>query len=235
VRDNTEANSRLSFSPDLLLIPRGILIGVKPFALSAFFAVTPTPDLNELAALARFAHAFTMATWIALLRGIGGGIRSLEMKKLVRALEGIGLENVRTYIATGNVVFTSRKKAAQLAKDIEACIEEKFGFVSKTFVLSPAELVAAAAQNPFPQANENHKSLHLFFLAAPPKRPKLDDMNELKASSEQFVLKGKVFYFYAPDGFGTSKLGARIGRFLDVEMTARNWRTVQKLIEMSAQ
>jgi uncharacterized protein (DUF1697 family) len=168
-----------------------------------------------------------------LLRGIGGNIRPLEMKKLVRALEGIGLENVRTYIATGNVVFTSRKKAPQLSKSIEACIEEKFGFTSKTFVLSPAELTKAAAQNPFPQANENHKSLHLFFLAAAPKQLKVDEMNELKKPSEQFALKDKVFYFYAPEGFGTSKLGARIGRFIPVDMTARNWRTVQKLIELS--
>ncbi|HVF16738.1 MAG TPA: DUF1697 domain-containing protein [Steroidobacteraceae bacterium] len=175
-----------------------------------------------------------MATWIAFLRGIGGNIRPLEMKKLTRALEEIGLENVRTYIATGNVVFTSRKKAPQLSKSIEACIEEKFGFFSKTFVLSPAELIEAAAQNPFPQANENHKSLHLFFLVAAPKKPKLDEMNELKKPSEQFVLKGKVFYFYAPEGFGPSKLGARIGRFIDVDMTARNWRTVQKLIELSS-
>ena len=174
-----------------------------------------------------------MATWIALLRGIGGGIRPLEMKKLVRALEGIGLQNVRTYIATGNVVFDSAKTAAQLSKDIETCIEHKFGFFSKTFVISPKTLAKAAADNPFPQANENHKSLHLFFLEKPAKTARLDEMNELKVPSEQFALKGEVFYFYAPDGFGTSKLGARIGKFLDVDMTARNWRTVNKLIEMS--
>jgi uncharacterized protein (DUF1697 family) len=174
-----------------------------------------------------------MATWIALLRGIGGGIRSLEMKKLVRALEGIGLENIRTYIATGNVVFTSRKTAAQLSKAIQDCIEDTFGFVSKTIVLSPKDLAKAAAGNPYPQANENHKSLHLFFLAAPARAAKLDAMNELKKASEAFVLKDKVFYFYAPDSFGTSKLGARIERLLGVDATARNWRTVTKLIELS--
>jgi uncharacterized protein (DUF1697 family) len=176
-----------------------------------------------------------MATWIALLRGIGGGIRPLEMKKLVRALEGIGLKDVRTYIATGNVVFTSAKTAAQLSKAIERCIQEKFGFESTTFVLSPKELEKAAADNPFPQAEENHKSLHLFFLGAAGKLTKLEEMHALKKPSEEFVLKGRVFYFYAPEGFGTSKLGAKIGRFLDVPMTARNWRTVQKLIEMSKQ
>lgn len=174
-----------------------------------------------------------MATWIALLRGIGGGIRSLEMKKLVRALEGIGLQDVRTYIATGNVVFTSAKTAAQLSKAIERCIEKKFGFAPTTVVLSPKELEKAAAANPYPQAAENHKSLHLFFLSAPAKSARLDDMKALKKPSEEFVLNGKVFYFYAPVGFGTSKLGARIERLLGVAATARNWRTVGKLIEMS--
>lgn len=174
-----------------------------------------------------------MATWIALLRGIGGGIRSLEMAKLVKALEGIGLADVRTYIATGNVVFTSSKTAAQLSKAIEACIEKKFGFLPKTFVLSPKELAKAAAGNPFPQAAENHKSLHLFFLAQPAKAPRLDDMNAIKAPSEQFVLKGKVLYFYAPESFGNSKLGARIEKLLGVDTTARNWRTIGKLIELS--
>jgi uncharacterized protein (DUF1697 family) len=175
-----------------------------------------------------------MATWIALLRGIGGGIRSLEMAKLVRALEGIGLEDVRTYIATGNVVFTSSRTAAQLSKAIEACIEKKFGFFSKTFVLSRNELAKAAAANPFPQANEDHKSLHLFFLAQPAKAPRLDEMNAIRRPTEQYALKGKVFYLYAPEGFSNSKLGARLGPLLGgMDMTARNWRTVGKVLEMA--
>jgi len=60
-------------------------------------------------------------------------------------------------------------------------------------------------------------------------------MNELKTKSEQFVLTNKVFYFYAPDGFGTSKLAAKVGRLLgvEIEMTARNWRTVGKLLELA--
>jgi uncharacterized protein (DUF1697 family) len=174
-----------------------------------------------------------MPTYIALLRGIGGGIRTLPMKNAVAALESIGLEDVRSYIATGNFVFKSRKKPAQLTKDIEACIEAKFGFFSKTFVLTVGELARAAKDNPFPQANEDHKSLHVFFLAAPAKQAKLEDMNKVKAPSEQFVLKKQVFYFYAPEGIARSKLGAQLGRLLGVDMTARNWRTVSTVLEMA--
>lgn len=171
--------------------------------------------------------------WIALLRGVGGGIRPLPMRDLVVALERIGLKDVRTYIQSGNVVFSSAKAASRLADEIERCIEKNFGFHSKTFVLSVPELRRAAAGNPFPQADEKPQALHLFFLDKPAKEAQLDAMNELKAKSEQFVLKGKVFYFYAPEGFGTSKLGAKARRLLGVDATARNWRTVGKLIEMT--
>jgi uncharacterized protein (DUF1697 family) len=174
-----------------------------------------------------------MATWIALLRGVGGGIRPLSMRDLVTALQGIGLKNVRTYIQSGNVIFSSAKAATRLASEIEGCIEKKFGFHSKTFILSVPELKRAAAGNPFPQADEKPQSLHLFFLEKPAKAAQLDAMNELKAKSEQFVLTNKVLYFYAPEGFGTSKLVAKLGRLLGVDMTARNWRTVGKLLEMT--
>lgn len=174
-----------------------------------------------------------MATWIALLRGIGGGIRPLPMRDLVAALEGMGLKNVRTYIQSGNVIFSSPKSASTLVGEIERCIEKKFGFHSRTFVLSAPELQRAAKGNPFPQADEVPTSLHLFFLAKPAKAAKLDAMNELKTKSEQFVLKGKVFYFYAPEGFGISKLGAKAEKLLGVDATARNWRTVGKLLELT--
>jgi uncharacterized protein (DUF1697 family) len=58
-------------------------------------------------------------------------------------------------------------------------------------------------------------------------------MNELKTKSEQFVLTNKVLYFYAPEGIGTSKLAAKAGRLLGVDTTARNWRTVGKVLELA--
>jgi uncharacterized protein (DUF1697 family) len=174
-----------------------------------------------------------MPTYIVLLRGIGGGIRTLPMKKAVAALEGSGLANVQSYIATGNFVLTSRKQAPQLAKHIEACIEKNFGFFSKTFVLSVAELEHAAKGNPFPQAEADPKSLHLFFLAAPTSKAKLDAINKAKAAHEEIVLRKRVLYFYAPAGFGTSKVAGRIERLLGVDTTARNWRTVTKVLELA--
>jgi uncharacterized protein (DUF1697 family) len=174
-----------------------------------------------------------MATWIALLRGVGGGIRPLPMRELTAALEGIGLKDVRTYIQSGNVVFSSARSATRLAGEIERCIEKKFGFHSRTFVLSVDELKRAAKGNPFPQADAAPQALHLFFLTEPAKAAQLDAMNEIKAKTEEFVLTSKVFYFYTPKGFGISKLAAKAERLLGVDATARNWRTVAKLLELA--
>jgi uncharacterized protein (DUF1697 family) len=100
-------------------------------------------------------------------------------------------------------------------------------------VLSVRELRRAAAGNPFPQADQAPQTLHLFFLAKPAKAAQLDAMNEIKTKSEQFVLTNKVYYFYAPDGFGISKLAAKAERLLGVDTTARNWRTVGKLLKLA--
>ena len=101
-------------------------------------------------------------------------------------------------------------------------------------ILDQKELVRAAAANPFATvASATPKSVHLFFLAERPKKPDLESVDQIKAPSESYALKGKVFYLHTPEGFGTSKLAARIERHLGVAATARNWRTVTTLLDMA--
>lgn len=174
-----------------------------------------------------------MTTFVALLRAIGGK-RSVPVKELQSALEAAGLRSVRTYIQTGNVVFDGgRRTAESSSKLIEKCVVESFGFETRVIVLSADELARAVAANPFRAAVETPKSLHLFFLAHAPTQPNLARMDELRAPSEEYVLKKKVFYFHSPEGFGVSKLAVRIERLLGVDATARNFRTVTKLLEMT--
>jgi len=175
-----------------------------------------------------------MSTWIALLRGVGGGIRPLPMKDLTAALTKLGLGQVRTYIQSGNVVFDATKTTAtRLSKQIGECIVQNFGFESWVMVLTAAELRKAMAANPYPKADAEPKTLHLFFMAKPPPSPDIAGMNKLKSPSESFVLKENVLYFHSPKGFGISKLAARIDRLLGVETTARNWRTCTKVLAMA--
>jgi uncharacterized protein (DUF1697 family) len=174
-----------------------------------------------------------MKTYIALFRGINvGGNHMLPMKELKVVLEKNDCQDVRTYIQSGNVILNSPSDAAQLAKRLTAAVSKSHGFAPRVLLLSRAELARAAAANPFPGAAENPKNVHLFFLDGVPKNPDLKALEALKTKTEAFALKGRVFYLHTPDGFGTSKLAARAMKFLGVEATARNWRTVTTLLEM---
>jgi uncharacterized protein (DUF1697 family) len=176
-----------------------------------------------------------MTTYIALFRGINvGGKNKLPMKDLVSTLENVGCQEVATYIQSGNAVFQSEKQGASLLSEtIEAAIKERHGFEPRVLVLASKEMERAMRSNPFPEAESEPKTLHLYFLAAPPESSDLDALEEIKGARERFVLGDGVFYLHAPDGIGRSKLAANIEKLLGVPTTARNWRTVRKVMEMA--
>ena len=176
-----------------------------------------------------------MKTWIALLRGVNvGGKGKLPMKELVTLMERAGFGSVRTYIQSGNVVFTSSKGTARaLSTQIAQLISKKFGFEPSVVVISAQELAAAIRANPFPQAAANPKALHLLFLAEKPKKPDLDSLEKAKAGKEGFELQDLVFYLYTPESFPDSKLAAKAERCLGVPATARNWRTANQLLDLA--
>jgi uncharacterized protein (DUF1697 family) len=163
-----------------------------------------------------------------------GGANSLPTTEFVRVLEELGLGTIRTYIQSGNAVFNANsREAAGLSHKIKDRIRGSHGFAPEVILLSLDEIEDAVASNPFPGADSNPKSLHLAFLASAPGNPNLTVLEKLKAEREQYALNGKVFYFYAPEGVGRSKLFSRIEKALGVSGTARNWRTVCKLLEMA--
>ena len=176
-----------------------------------------------------------MNTYIALIRGINvGGSHRLPMKDLKLAFEQNGCSDVHTYIQSGNVVFRSTTAdAGRLAKRLAAAVSKSHGFEPHVLVLTRNELEKAAAANPFPEADNNPTSVHLFFLTASPKKPDPATLEAARAPSERFALKGRVFYLHTPDGFGTSKLAACVESLLGVPATARNWRTATRLLALA--
>jgi uncharacterized protein (DUF1697 family) len=177
-----------------------------------------------------------MNTYIGLLRGINvGGNNKLPMKELVALLQGLGLQQVKTYIQSGNVVFQSdRTDRTVLCNEITAAIAKSHGFAPQFFILTAAEWQAAIAANPFPEGTAEPKSLHLFFLDAVPANPDWSTLEALKAPNERFALIGNVFYLHAPDGIGRSQLAEKFGRGWRVGITARNWRTVTEIAQLAA-
>ena len=176
-----------------------------------------------------------MKTFIALFRGINvGGNNRLPMKELVSVLDGLGLKNVRTYIQSGNVVFQSAtSNAVKLSRDIRAAIEESHGFAPHVLILSVREFQKAIASNPFPEGEGEPKSLHLFFLESIPDNPDMDRLDRLKTDREEFRLVDAIFYLHTPDGIGRSKLAASVEKAMGVALTARNWRSVTKIMELA--
>ncbi|MCF8372730.1 MAG: DUF1697 domain-containing protein [Bacteroidales bacterium] len=176
-----------------------------------------------------------MNTYIALFRGINvGGNNILPMKSLVEILEGIGCSNIRTYIQSGNAVFQFKKENRQtIAEKISQKVLGHFQFEPKVLILELADLQVAVKNNPYER--KDGKALHFFFLESAPENPDLDGLAAIKSNSEEFKLINKVFYLYAPDGIGRSKLAAKAERSLRVAATGRNWNTVSKLLEMVGQ
>jgi len=180
-------------------------------------------------------RGYQMKTYVALFRGINvGGKNMLAMKDLVATLEDAGCQDVATYIQSGNAVFRSDEADASfLSGRIKAAIEERHGFELRVLVLASEEMERAVRSNPFPEAEP--RTLHVYFLAASPERPDLEGLEGIKGDRERFVLGDGVFYLHAPDGIGRSKLAANVEKLLGVPATARNWRTVRKVMEMADQ
>jgi uncharacterized protein (DUF1697 family) len=176
-----------------------------------------------------------MSQYIALFRGINvGSNRSLPMRELVELLAGLGLQNIQTYIQSGNVILeTAEEDTARLAQRISQAVEQRRGFAPEVLLLKTADLENAVASNPYPEAEPYPKTLHVFFLGSAPPAPDLKKLESIRLDSERFALKGRLFYLHAPDGVGRSKLAASIEKALGVPVTGRNWQTVCKVLEMA--
>lgn len=153
------------------------------------------------------------------------------MKDLTTLLKNIGCTDVWTYIQSGNVVLNiNRKDRRKFAEEISQNIFDQFGFLPEVMLLESSELQKAIDNNPYDTGNG--KALHFNFLASPPPRPDLDTLTQIKSATEQFKLIDNIFYLYAPDGIGRSKLASKVEQCLGVPITGRNWNTINKLASM---
>lgn len=168
-----------------------------------------------------------MSTFIALLRAVNvGGTGKLPMTELKRMCEAAGFTAVRTYIASGNVVFDSKKSAPQVKAALEAALLQYAGKPVQVMVRTAPELVEVLAGNPFPQAAPN-RTVAIFLDSAPP----ADTLENLSGQKDEEVELGKrEIYVHYGEGMGQSKLKIRAAS----EGTARNINTVAKLVQMAS-
>jgi len=169
-----------------------------------------------------------MGSFIALLRAVNvGGTGKLPMSDLKTICEELGFDAVRTYIASGNIVFTSRKAEAAVKSALEKRLATYAGKPVGVLVRSAAEMAQVAADNPFPKAAPN-RTMAVFLDRAPP----ADTLASVRGQKdEQLKLGRREIYVHYGEGMAKSKLvipAARLG-------TARNMNTVATLAKMAAE
>lgn len=169
-----------------------------------------------------------MPTYIALLRAVNvGGTGKLPMPELRAMCEALGFTNVRTYIASGNVVFDSRLAAASVKKRLEQSLEAYAGKPVGVLLRNAEEMAAVLADNPFADAPPE-RTVAIFLDAAPP----ADALDKLSGHGTEQLAPGKrEIYVYYPDGIGRSKLKIAAAK----EGTARNMNTVATLAQWASE
>ncbi len=177
-----------------------------------------------------------MTVFVALLRAVNvGGTGIIRMAALKALCEEIGFGDVQTLLQSGNVVFTSRAKAATVSEKLASAIDAGHGFRPAVIIRTTDDLADVIARNPFPTAAKAEPNrLLVSFLAGAPAKDAAERLAAVKVVKEKLHLSGRELYVhYADGGMGTSKVtNVILERALGVAATARNWNTVTKLKAM---
>ena len=180
-----------------------------------------------------------MTRCVSFFRGINvGGHHIIRMQELKALHESLGLQQVTTYLQSGNVVFSSSDaELAQLPERIAASITQKFGFSVDVLIRTSAEIDTLIALNPFQQqALQEPQWLTVLFLPTIPPTGALDKLQQLYNGPETWSLVDQELYIFYPNGIGRSKLTpALLDKTLQTKGTARNWNTVIHLQQMLQQ
>lgn len=178
-----------------------------------------------------------MPVLISLLRGVNVGPHNrVKMDDLRAIYESLRLENPRTYVQSGNVIFrTKEKKPDQLCKKIQDAIEKKCKCRPEVILRTTEEMRKAVAASPFadrPQLEPG--KILVTFLAAEPPREAQANLAKFKQYPEEVHLQGRELYIYFPNGAGKSKLPwSSVEKLFKVSGTARNWNSVTKMLAMA--
>jgi uncharacterized protein (DUF1697 family) len=156
------------------------------------------------------------------------------MADLATVFESLGFKNVKTYLQSGNILFEHDSvDAAKIAENIERKISQNFGFSVNVIIRTRDELESIVNSNPFiKDPTIEFDKLHVTFLRDMPDTRTILDIN--KDENEKFEVMGKEIYLYCPNGYGRTKLKNGVfEKKLNTTATTRNWKTTNKLLEMS--
>jgi uncharacterized protein (DUF1697 family) len=182
----------------------------------------------------------TKGRYAALLSAINVGKRRIAMADLRQVLGDLGYEDVRTYLASGNAVFTATGGDDEdaIAAKISVALKDRFGFEVPCLVRGNAYLNAVLDACPFPADEIAGTHLHAIFYSVEGAAERYADFDQAAFLPEEFRFGDRVMYLHVPDGLGRSPLAVALSkpasRMKGIEATGRNWNTLRALVEMTA-
>jgi uncharacterized protein (DUF1697 family) len=181
----------------------------------------------------RSSREVSMTVYVSLLRAVNvGGSSRIKMADLQRSYEALGFTDVRTLLASGNVVFRSGiEDRARLAKAIVQQLERELALQIEVIVRTLAEIASIVERGPVLSPRADPSKLLVMFLASVPEARAQKELQQWHKGPEMLEMRGPEIYLYYPEGVGRSKLSAAvIENKLEVAGTARNWNTLEKLL-----
>jgi uncharacterized protein (DUF1697 family) len=174
--------------------------------------------------------------YVALLRGINvGGNTMIKMGELRSLFEALGFEDVATYINSGNIGFDAGEhgREAAMITSIERGIEKTLGKKIQVMLRTASAIHKILEANPFDGQFSSHKEMHVLFMKDEMPADLQFQLLDQQTENERFAIIGREIYCHLKLGVTDSVLGKGfIEKKLKTPITARNWRTVQKLVEL---
>lgn len=178
-----------------------------------------------------------MTTYISILRGINvSGKNLIKMDLLRKSYENLGLQHVKSYVQSGNVIFCGKNSSPQeWEQKISQQIEKDFGSQVPVIVLTLDQLKQIIKNQPFSKEMQKDSAfLHVTFLSSTPESYDLNVIKDKQQTEEEIAISGKVVYLYCPHGYGRTKLtNSFLENKLKVCATTRNWKTTNELLRLA--
>ena len=174
-----------------------------------------------------------MRDYVAFLRAINVGGHVVKMERLRRLFEEMGLENVSTFIASGNVLFTAGERdEKKLEKRIEAALAAELGYGVGTFLRTPEELSEVSRHPPFSEAEvAEARMLYVCFLPSAPDAAARAAVAALDTPVDTLRVHERELYWLVADRISATHVkDSALGKALGMPMTMRNINTVRRII-----
>jgi uncharacterized protein (DUF1697 family) len=175
-----------------------------------------------------------LAVYVAMLRGVNVGGNPLKMQWLRDACGELGFADVRTYLQSGNLVFSTGLGADAVVTKLKARIDGQTRLPVPTFVRTASEMAKIAAENPFlKQKGIDAGKLHVTFLDRPPVTPDTAKLDKLAGTRDEYRLAKREVYLHCPINYGQTRLSNTAIEKILGPATTRNWNTVTTLCALA--